>query len=103
MTSTTMQQKKQKASYYYKLFRVKRSDGRVTTVSLDPALAVRACQYMGGLKAVGKIIREAAMDYEDDKYKSCSGFVAQQLREAVEKASKARATAKLESQEAAMA
>jgi len=51
MSATT---KKAKATYYYKLFRVKRSDGRVTTVSVDPVLAMRACQAMGGLKPVGK-------------------------------------------------
>lgn len=74
---------KGKATYYYKLFRVKRNDGRVTTVSVDPILVTRACQVMGSLRTVGKVVREAALTYEDGMYKNCSGFVAQQLREAV--------------------
>ncbi len=77
---------KPKTTYYYKLFRVKRADGRVTTVSMDPILAMKACQAMGGLKPVGKLVREAALSYEDGTHKSCSGYVAQQVRQAVETA-----------------
>lgn len=83
---TDISSKKPKAAYYYKLFRVKRSDGRVTTVSVDPALAMRACQAMGGLKPVGKVVREAALAYEDGMHKNCSGFVSKQLEAAVSKA-----------------
>lgn len=72
-----------KTAYYYKLFRVKRSDGRVTTVSVDPALAMRACQAMGGLKPVGKLVREAALTYEEGMHKNCSGFVSKQLEAAM--------------------
>lgn len=90
MSATT---KKAKATYYYKLFRVKRSDGRVTTVSVDPVLAMRACQAMGGLKPVGKLVREAAMSYQDGTYKNCSSFVSLQLKQAMEDAVRGRANA----------
>jgi hypothetical protein len=88
-----MATQKLKATYYYKLFRVKRNDGRVTTVSIDPILATRACQVMGSLRTVGKLVREAALSYEDGMYKNCSGFVSQQLREAVAGAMSLRALA----------
>ncbi len=78
-----MPAQKPKATYYYKLFRVKRNDGRVTTVSVDPILVTKACQVMGGLRSVGKLVREAALSYEEGMYKNCSGFVSQQLRQAV--------------------
>lgn len=87
MTST-----KPKTSYYYKLFRVKRSDGRVTTVSVDPVLAMRAAQAMGDVKVVGKVVREAALAYQDGMGKNCSNFVSAQLRDAVDKALVARRT-----------
>lgn len=92
MTAAT---KSQKATYYYKLFRVKRSDGRVTTVSVDPILATRACQAMGSLASVGKLVRETALAFEDGMFKNCSGYVSEQLRQAVKKASaeRIRATA----------
>ncbi len=83
--------KKAKATYYYKLFRVKRADGRVTTVSVDPSLAMRACQSMGGLKPVGKLVREAALSYEDGTYKNCSSFVSMQLKQAMDDAVRGRA------------
>lgn len=79
-----------KAAYYYKLFRVKRNDGRVTTVSVDPILVTKACQVMGGLRTVGKVVREAALNYDDDKHKNCSGFVSEQLRAAVAQAAASR-------------
>ena len=88
-----MAEQKLKATYYYKLFRVKRNDGRVTTVSIDPILATRACQVMGSLRTVGKLVREAALTYEDGMHKNCSGFVSQQLREAVAGAMTRRAMA----------
>ena len=82
-----------KATYYYKLFRVKRNDGRVTTVSVDPILVTRACQVMGGLRSVGKLVREAAMSYEDGMFENCSGFVSKQLRDAIAVAAIKRAQA----------
>lgn len=85
-----MSSNKPKATYYYKLFRVKRNDGRVTTVSVDPILVTKACQVMGGLRSVGKLVREAAMTYQEGMHKNCSGFVSQQLREAVVQAAAQR-------------
>lgn len=91
-----MTTQKTKSTYYYKLFRVKRNDGRVTTVSMDPSLVTRACQVMGGLRSVGKHVRESALSYEEGLHKSCSGFVSAQLREAVQTTIAARSAAKTE-------
>ncbi len=88
-----MSAQKPKATYYYKLFRVKRADGRVTTVSVDPILVTKACQVMGGLRSVGKLVREAAFSYEEGMYKNCSGFVSHQLRQAVAQAAAERSAA----------
>lgn len=78
---------KPKATYYYKLFRVKRNTGKVTTVSLCPILVTQACKTMeGGLKEVGQLVRKAAFNYEEGMYKNCSGYVREQLKEAVAKA-----------------
>lgn len=74
------QEQKPKATYYYKLFRVKRKDGRVTTVSMNIGLVTQACRTIGNLDLVGKIVRAAALEYEDGTYKNCSGFVANQLK-----------------------
>lgn len=79
-----------KSVYYYKLFRVKRNDGRVTTVSVDPILVTKACQVMGSLRSVGKVVREAALTYEQGMHKNCSGFVSLQLQVAVAKAISAK-------------
>lgn len=76
--------KKPKTTYYYKLFRVKRTtDGKATTVSIDPILVTRACQLMGGLPSVGKVVREAASNFKPDVHKNRSGYVSQHLREEV--------------------
>jgi hypothetical protein len=86
MEVIAMSNKGEKTTYYYKLFRVKRSDGRVTTVSVDPVLVTQACRAMdGGLKAVAKCVREAAFEYaEGGEIKSCSGYVQNQLRNIVQ-------------------
>lgn len=76
--------------YYYKLFRVRRDDGRVTTVSVDPVLVTHAVKVMGGLKPVGKFVREIALTYQDGTYKSCSGFVSLQLEKEVSTRNAAR-------------
>jgi DNA-binding cell septation regulator SpoVG len=90
-----MTEQSSKSTYYYKLFRVKRNDGRVTTVSMDPILVTKACQVMGGLRSVGKLVRESALTYNDGMHKNCSGFVSLQLRESVQRAVTERiATAK---------
>jgi hypothetical protein len=73
--------KGEKTTYIYKLFRVKRSDGRVTTVSVDPALFMKACHAMGGMKPVATRVRQAALEYQEGGVvKSCSGYVQAQLR-----------------------
>lgn len=68
-----------KTSYFYKLFRVKRKDGRVTTVSMNPVLVTHACRVMGGIKPVSQVVRNAAKVYEDGQARSCSFFVAESL------------------------
>ena len=70
--------------YFYKLFRVKRSDGRVTTVSIDPILVTYASKTFGNTKEVGKIVRKAALEYEPATHiTNCSQYVASQLRKAM--------------------
>jgi hypothetical protein len=67
-------------SYYYKLFRVKRADGRVTTVSVDPVLAEQAAQRLGGFKEVAALVRKLAFAYrKTDSVQSCSRFVSREL------------------------
>lgn len=53
-----------KPTYVYKRFRVKRADGGSTTVSVDPALVVKACQVLGSLSTVSRIVREAALKFD---------------------------------------
>lgn len=77
---------KPRAPYYYKLFRVKRADGRVTTVSLDPVLVAKACQVLGGLAEVGTAVRAAALAYETGAGRNCSNFVSSVLRDSVAQA-----------------
>lgn len=83
---------KQKSTYYYKLFRVKRMDGRVTTISMNPILAAKASQVMGGLKPVGKIVRDTALTYKEGlgMGRNCSGFVSATLLNEVKKAQESR-------------
>ena len=45
---------------------------------------------MGGLSSVGKLVRDAAFSFEDGMYKNCSGYVSEQLRQAVRKAADER-------------
>lgn len=79
--------RKPKASYFYKLFRVRRQSGKVTTVSVDPVLVTHAIKQFGGVDLVGQFVRETAANYDEcshkPKYKSCSGFVAEMLRQRV--------------------
>lgn len=66
----------QATTYYYKLFRVRRADGSVTTVSVDPVLVTKAMQVLGGPKQVGALVRELASQYvKSDSVRSCSRFV----------------------------
>lgn len=96
-------QEKPKATYYYKLFRVKRKDGRVTTVSMDPILVTRACQVMGGLRTVSKLVRDTALAYEDGMYKNCSSYVSEQVRQAMVIATAERNAQKAAQKEAMLA
>lgn len=85
-TTGTTETKKGKTTYFYRLFRVRRSDGRVTTVSMRPELVARACKLMGDVKPVGRFVREAALAYEDSRkadFGSCSGYVSKQLAQMV--------------------
>lgn len=78
-------QARPKTTYYYKLFRVKRKDGRVTTVSTDLLLLARACRSIpGGLASVSRLARESAFRYEDGMAKSCSAFVRQEIMKVIE-------------------
>lgn len=85
--STEASSKPSKTTYYYKLFRVRRSDGRVTTVSVNPALVAVACRNMGGIKAVSNHVRSAALQYEDGQGKNCSNYVSESLQSALKSAS----------------
>lgn len=70
-------------NHHYKLIRVKRSDGRLTTVSLDPRVVAKAVQVLGGLRSVGKLVRELAFQYIDGSAKSCSSYVEEHLLKAI--------------------
>lgn len=72
-----------KPTYIYKRFRVKKADGKSTTVSVDPALVMKACQTMGSLNSVGKVVRDAALSFDesDTKGKNRSAHVSQRLQE----------------------
>lgn len=79
-----------KPDYVYKRFRVKKSDGKSTTVSVDPALVIKACQTMGSLNSVGKAVRDAALSFDatDTKGKNRSAHVSQCLQDLVANAGK---------------
>lgn len=72
------------STYSYKLFRVKMADGRVTTVSVDPVLATKASQVLGGPKAVSALVRQLAFEYrKGPDCRSCSRFVGRGLQKAI--------------------
>ena len=75
-----------KTNYYYKLFRVKRNDGRTTTVSMNPGLAARASRILGDPEVVKTFVKAAALEYVDGMpgAKNCSGYVSGKLNEVVE-------------------
>lgn len=73
-----------KSGKVYELYRVKRHDGKITTVSVDPVLVTKACQLMRDPKAVGKLVRDAAFNFhKDEENRSCSGYVTTQLTAAI--------------------
>lgn len=79
-----MTQAKKKTTYTYKLFRVKHKDGKSTTVSVDPVLVTAAIKVLGDTKEVGRLVREASLQYakETDKC-SRSRYVSRQLMERI--------------------
>ena len=50
-------------NYYYKLFRVTKSCGKISTISMDPVLVTKACQVLGGLEKVNEFAKETALKY----------------------------------------
>lgn len=73
-----------KAQYTYKLFRVKRRDGKSTTISLDPVLVLVAIKTLGSAKEVGAMVRDASMQYTKGVDRcSISRFVAHKLMERI--------------------
>ena len=74
-----------KRNYVYKRFRVKKTDGKSTTVSVHPNLVIKACQTMGNLSSVSKVVREAALNYDviEERGKNRSAHVSQRLKELV--------------------
>lgn len=70
---------------HYKLFKVLSASGRFTTVSIDPILFLRACQLLGGVKAVRKLVHEAVAEYETASALSMprSRYVSQALLEKI--------------------
>lgn len=78
------QAKKNKTTYTYKLFRVKHSDGKSTTVSVDPVLVTAAIKVLGDSKEVGRVVREASLKYAKETAQcSRSRFVSRQLMERI--------------------
>jgi hypothetical protein len=74
-------QDKQKTNYIYKLYRVKSKVGKVTTVSLDPHLVVRAIRAVGSDQKVSELVRAAAAEWDesDSEIRSRSRFVQRRL------------------------
>lgn len=80
-----MDDKAKPSTYFYKLFRVKLADGRVTTVSLDPKLLARAEAPMGGVRPLNAWVRQTALSYTPDQGSRLSAFVAQRLEAELDK------------------
>lgn len=75
---------KPRQTFYYKVFRVRRADGRVTTVSVDPELVEAVSKKLGSTKAASDLVRKAAFDYtESEELGSCSKFVQRRLAAAL--------------------
>ena len=76
----------------YKLFRVKRGQ-QATTVSIDPALVIRAGKKLG-LSGVTDVVNSAASEYRGGAPgDTCSGYVARRLEQAMAAAAAARRAA----------
>ena len=59
-----MSNKLGKSNYFYKLYRVKGSHGKVTTVSVDAFVALELCKLKKDPKIVSRLAREAAPKWE---------------------------------------
>jgi hypothetical protein len=75
-----------KTTHFYKQFRIRRKDGRSTTVSVEPELFIRAIRTLKGVRNVEEAVKEAALEFgsSPDHGTNCSGFVSSKLREKVE-------------------
>ena len=82
-------------TFPYKLFRVKLASGRVSTVSLGPALLKQAEPMLGGPSQLNTWIRRTALAYEPGPDRTLSRFVSSELQAALgsdtPRASKAKA------------
>lgn len=76
---------KPKTSHFYKQFRIRRADGRSTTVSVEPELFMEAVRALRGVQNVEDAVRAAALKFgtEENHGTNCSGFVSKQLRQHV--------------------
>lgn len=81
-------------NYYYKLFRVKKSDGKISTVSMDPVLVTKACQVMGGLNNVTDFVKSTTTKYNTEVGLNCSAFIAKELKDELKRRLSLRDTAK---------
>jgi len=77
-----MHEPNQKSSFY-KLFRVRTSDGRVRTVFIAQALQDSAMGVMGGRAQLGEWVREAALRWQPAGGAHLSAFVVAQLQAAM--------------------
>lgn len=69
-------------NYYYKLFRVTKACGKISTISMDPVLVTKACQVLGGLEKVNEFAKETALTYSKETAgMNCSAFVSKILKE----------------------
>lgn len=78
---TQTSEKPHKTNYMYKLYRVRSKVGKVTTVSLDPHLVIRAIRAIGSDKQVGDLVRAAAAEWDESntEIRSRSRFVQRRL------------------------
>lgn len=77
-----------KADYDYKLFRIKREDGKVTTVSVKDDEYIKFIIGFGGgvngESAVSDFVRDAALRFRPELHgKNCSGYIRAELFKAI--------------------
>lgn len=87
-----MSQEKKKTTYTYKLFRVKHSDGKSTTVSVDPVLVATAIKSLGNKEEIGRLVRAASLSYVKETHQcSRSRYVSRDLMERISASQRAAA------------